>query len=164
MFCGLFNIKPIVYSSQYSSVPIKANNLTIHMPLETCYISTAECFIFYSRSPLWYLQWNVLYEFQTTFLDDSFSVEHAREYGHSHLSEVLFYYAIIWDTPNLFIQRRKYMLILVFTVKFVFGNAVGKPVWESWKQGYSTHSFFCTLYFRGWALGWYLTIVSVLSI
>ena len=34
-------------------------------------------------------------------------------------------------------------------VKFIFGKADSKPVWQAWKQSYSTHSLFCSLYYRG---------------
>jgi hypothetical protein len=34
-------------------------------------------------------QLNVLYKFQSTYIDDSKSIEDARERGHTHLSEVI---------------------------------------------------------------------------
>jgi hypothetical protein len=43
------------------------------------------------------------YEFQSTFLDNSISVEHARKYGHTHLSEV-FYLPTIWDISKLLFE------------------------------------------------------------
>jgi ribonuclease Z len=44
--------------------------------------------VFYLLLPFPFNLVNVLCQFQSTFLDDSISVEHAREYGHTHLSEV----------------------------------------------------------------------------
>lgn len=58
-----------------------------------CSISIAACFIFCNHSPLFYDNFGSevwLNGFQSTFLDDSISVEHAREYGHTHLFEVYY--------------------------------------------------------------------------
>jgi hypothetical protein len=89
-----------------------------------CSISIAACFIFCNHSPLFYDNFGSevwLNGFQSTFLDDSISVEHAREYGHTHLFEVLL--EIFQEC--LFIPKCQ---ILVFTVKVIFGNADSEPV------------------------------------
>ena len=65
------------------------------------------------------LIYNVLCKFQSTFIDDSKSIEDAREKGHIHLSEVIPYYVHFQLLKFHFVFTLNFMLTMCADSKSV---------------------------------------------